>query len=351
MRRPCPQKSLNRLLLPLLCCLALLGALGADARAVSAVEAQIRPDTTIVIDGVERIFYNVDAQQVHPILYNGTTYLPVRAIGELMGKNVGWYQDTKTVTLSGVRTDPPVTGVPDAGAQVEDISAQLRDDFTIVVDGVTRTFADANGSRVYPLLYSGSTYLPVRAIGELMGKTVSWDGNTRTVSLDGDSLVTDADFISGGTPAGPAGAPISPEEAKAAAPAHAGLAGDAVTFVQVELEWDDGRQIYEIEFYAIAGYQEYDYEIDALTGEIRSFDFDAEHAAPPASGDIGRDRAREIALGKVPGADESHVVKLKQDRDDGRLLYEVEIVYSGTEYELEIDAGTGAVLKFEAEPV
>lgn len=34
-----------------------------------------------------------------------------------------------------------------------------------------------------PFIYDGTTYLPVRAVGEAVGKTVSWDGNTNTVTL------------------------------------------------------------------------------------------------------------------------------------------------------------------------
>ena len=346
-------------LLPLLACLAvLLGALtaGPGAHAESRVTARLRPDYTIVIDGAARTFYNANGQQVHPLSYQDTTYLPVRAIGELMGKIVTWTEDTKTVTLSGVRTGEAAKGTP-TEAEVRDVSAEERDDFTVVVDGTVRTFADANGKTVYPLLYQGSTYLPLRAIGELMSKTVSWDEAARTITLSSASgtTVTDADvIIPGGDAAPPQDAVklVSAEDAKAAALAHAGLTAGEVTFTKQELEWEDGRQVYDIEFYT-AAYAEYDYEIDAATGEVTGFDYDAESYTPPANSAgtaITKEKAQEIALAKVPGAKAEHVKKLKLDREDGRQVYDVEIVYNGMEYEMEIDASSGTIRDFEAEP-
>ena len=48
------------------------------------VSAALSPDITVNIDGVDRTFYNVQGQEVHPISYAGTTYVPIRSIGELM---------------------------------------------------------------------------------------------------------------------------------------------------------------------------------------------------------------------------------------------------------------------------
>lgn len=42
---------------------------------------------------------------------------------------------------------------------------------------------DAQDGIIYPVLIEGSTYLPVRAISEIVGLEVGWDGDTRTVSL------------------------------------------------------------------------------------------------------------------------------------------------------------------------
>ena len=88
--------SAKRIWLPLVLCAGLLLALAANASA--ATSAQLRPDMTIIIDGAEQTFYNAQGQEVHPILCGGTTYLPLRAIGEVMGKNVDWNQTNKTVS-------------------------------------------------------------------------------------------------------------------------------------------------------------------------------------------------------------------------------------------------------------
>ena len=69
---------------------------------------------------------------------------------------------------------------------------------------------------------------------------------------------------------------IGEEAARKAALDHAGLAESEVTFIRSHLDWDDGRQVYDVEFYT-SDYTEYDYEIDAATGEILSYDFDAEY--------------------------------------------------------------------------
>lgn len=344
-------KKFCRLFLPLLCFVLLLSPLTASARAASDVTARLRPDVTIIIDGSKRIFYNVNGQQVHPLSYAGTTYLPLRAIGELMGKVVTWNQNTKTATLSGTRTDAPTTGKPDTRAQPRDVTAGLRDDFTVVVDGTVCAFADANGNTVYPLLYQGSTYLPVRAIGELMGKTVDWDGKTNTVTLSG-SEVTDADVIVDGgtkpdTTPGSGNNPLTAEQAKSKALAQEGIDAEDAVFTKTQLEWDDGRQIYDLEFYA-NGYK-YEYEIDAGTGEVLSFEVASSTPPNTAGSLISKEKAQEIALAKVPGATADHIRKLKLDRDDEKHIYEVEIFYNGAEYEIDIDAATGKIVDYDVD--
>ena len=57
------------------------------------------------------------------------------------------------------------------------------DNIKLVIDGATITPKDANGSTVEPFIYNGTTYLPVRAVGNALGKQVSWDGKTKTVYL------------------------------------------------------------------------------------------------------------------------------------------------------------------------
>ena len=64
---------------------------------------------------------------------------------------------------------------------------------------------------------------------------------------------------------------------------------------------------------------------------------------------IGVNRAMNIALKKVPGANSSHVKEIHLDRENGRMVYEGEIYHNGWEYEFDIDAVTGAIVKWKAE--
>ena len=158
---------------------------------------------------------------------------------------------------------------------------------------------------------------------------------------------------SAGQTTGGQAAAVTEEQAREAALSHAGLTADQVTFVRSELDRDDGRLMYDVEFYT-SDYKEYDYEIDAATGEILSYDYDAEgysyqpNATPGTA--ITAEQARGIALAEVPGAAESDIYEFETDRDDGRLEYEGKIIYNNTEYEFTIDGYSGAIREWDAEP-
>ncbi len=53
----------------------------------------------------------------------------------------------------------------------------------IVIDGQKINPTDANGKTVEPIIYNGTTYLPVRAVANALGKAVYWDGPNYTVYL------------------------------------------------------------------------------------------------------------------------------------------------------------------------
>ena len=86
----------------------------------------------------------------------------------------------------------PVLAAALAGAMVlgagattvaERVSADLRPDITVTVDGKDQTLLDKNGDVVYPITYAGTTYLPIRALGNVMDLDVEWNGKTQTISL------------------------------------------------------------------------------------------------------------------------------------------------------------------------
>ena len=344
------------------CALVLAASLTVGALAASqpyTANATLSPNVTVKIDGVEQTFYSAQGKEVHPIIYNGTTYIPLRAVGELMGKNVNWDGTTGTASLGGTRTTGNVTGTPDTAAKRTDVTFTLRPEYHIVIDGTERTFVNANGTKIDPAIYNGSIYLPLRAIGEIMGKRVSWDGATQTVRLDSTASggdVTDFD-TNNSSQSAPTGG-VTLEQAKQTALQHAGKTASQVQFVKAQQDWENGRKVYEIEFIVSdsTGYTEYDYEIDAATGKIVSYDHDAESYAPPAQSTnsgvkVTEATAKKTALSRVSGATEKDIYEWKLDYDDGRTEYEGKIIYGGMEYEFTINAATGAVTEWVAESV
>ena len=222
-----------------------------------------------------------------------------------------------------------------------------------------------NGTAVYDVeFYVASTKLEYdyeidAATGKIRGMDQDIEGytpsstntnpatstNNNTAANSGSTNNSTA-TSSGSTSTGTA---VDEAKAKSIALSDAGVKEADTAYLKVKLDYDDGVKVYDVEFYA--GGTEYDYEINAATGEIRSMDHDAEGYAPTQTGSAKSEAdIQAIALAKVPGATASDL-RMHLDHDDGRQVYEGSIYYNSMEYEFTIDAYSGAILEWDSESI
>lgn len=64
------------------------------------ITALICPHYTVILDGEVQSFTDANGASVYPINYNGTTYLPIRALSGAFGADVAWDGATNTITLT-----------------------------------------------------------------------------------------------------------------------------------------------------------------------------------------------------------------------------------------------------------
>ncbi len=144
---------------------------------------------------------------------------------------------------------------------------------------------------------------------------------------------------------------VNEETAQKIALEHAGVKATDATITKSKLDYEGGRQVYEIEWYA--GGKKYDYEIAVDTGEILSSGYDEKTSGWSGSNSVtvSEADAKQTALGRVSGATQKDIYEWQFDYDDGRPEYEGKIIYGGTEYDFTIDASNGSVVEWEAESV
>lgn len=142
---------------------------------------------------------------------------------------------------------------------------------------------------------------------------------------------------------------INAQKARGIALEHAGVAAENVTDFEIDLDRKNGVTVYEVEFRA--GDTEYDYVINAQTGEVVSFKKKREAASTPEQkAEITPAKAWEIAFehAKVSRG-EAADYRSKLENEDGLWVYEIEFRVGKTEYEYEIDAETGRIISAEKE--
>ena len=165
------------------------------------------------------------------------------------------------------------------------------------------------------------------------------------------------DLAEAGAPA----MPIGRDAARTAAEQYAGTTALNSVTAEVDPELDESPAHYEVELHTAWG--EFEYRVDAYTGKVLSGQKDLPGTAPgqgdvsrpsdsknTPSGDIGYAKARSIALSHAGVSEnKAYDMDIELDDEDGRLVYEVEFKSGNMEYDYEIDASSGAILKHETE--
>ena len=91
--------------------------------------------------------------------------------------------------LCGMLATALLVGLVGPAVAASHVNKQLYyNDIKVRLNGKVLDLKDANGKKVEPFIIDGTTYLPVRAVGEALGLNVSWDGSTSTVILGNDPM-------------------------------------------------------------------------------------------------------------------------------------------------------------------
>ena len=155
---------------------------------------------------------------------------------------------------------------------------------------------------------------------------------------------------------------------------HAGVSNP--NYIEVEFDADDGLIIYEVEFNTSS--REYEYEIDAKTGDIiytnyepndDNYNYSSSNNSTSSSNNsssnsnsgssnrsststssnyISSSKARQIALNHAGATSNTATrIHVELDREDNE--YQVEFIYNNREYDYEINATTGKILDYDSE--
>lgn len=130
----------------------------------------------IYYEGTEFICYDANNSPVYPILRDSATYLPLRGIGQLFGKNVAWDNISRTAVLTTPAASDAYAYLLNSISNTESYSGLNQNlSFTGTMyynDDVISTFSDSETN-----LYSSSVFTLSSAVSEKLLETVSYMGN------------------------------------------------------------------------------------------------------------------------------------------------------------------------------
>jgi hypothetical protein len=130
----------------------------------------VPPSQTVIMLQIGKSTFTVNGSirtlDSPPIIKNGRTLLPIRAVIEALGGTVGWDPNEKKVTVTLGSTTIELW-IGKSIAKVNSID----------------TLIDSTNSKVVPEIINSRTMLPLRFVTENLGCNVQWDGTTQTITI------------------------------------------------------------------------------------------------------------------------------------------------------------------------
>ena len=281
------------------------------------------------------------------------------------------------MTLTGCR-DNAAASIPQQSSQeqtqmipmeeAQEAALKAADIEAADADISATTLSEVAGVACYKVEFTSGEYAYAYTINAETGAVMEMSSQEQNAQTSGTQTETADPAAS--APAQTSGSASAQAQTSAAAPAqnatgtgtvdeaaaqkialeHAGVKAADATITKSKLDYEDGRQVYDIEWYA--GSAKYDYEIATDTGEIISSAYEEKTmGADSKNVTVSEADAKKTALDRVSGATDKNLYEWKLDYEDGHPEYEGKIIYGGTEYEFTIDAATGSVMEWDAEKV
>lgn len=127
---------------------------------------------------------DVNGNEVKVFAYNGTTYLPARAISNVFNADIKWdsENDSISITTNGknlkYEENPPLVNNNELKNEVLKAYKGMK----VYINGEEFIPRDVNGNKVEVYVINGTTYLPVRAICDVYGAYIEWTGHGVEIS-------------------------------------------------------------------------------------------------------------------------------------------------------------------------
>ena len=338
------------------------GTLYQQANAVaSVVSLDVNPSIELKVSGSEKVLVctplNDDARTILADMGGGADLKGAKldvAVNAIVGSLVrnGYLSDTSSAIMISVEDKDT--------ARAEKLQREL----VSAVDGALQT--SESRASVLTQMVTQDERLEQQARennistgkAALVNRVLALNSHLKFDKLAALSVKELKDLVKAGAPA----MPIGMEAAHIAVEQYAGTTNVNSVTVEIDPELDETPAHYEVELNTMWG--EFEYIVDAYTGEVLSGrknlleafstrDQTTAHPQPSISSDgasIGYAKAKVIAMNHA-GVSESSVYEINVELDDenGKWIYEVEFKSGGREYDYEIDAASGTILKHEAE--